>query len=518
MQPSDGSPGPIRVVTLARTRRPPAEGAIPGSALERSFDEVAEDLHEIAWLAEGVAARVRERGRSIVRLHRSLFGDSVDVVERHQRAVVSTADAIRRRAGELRLDARQRGRTAELLAGITAERLGLADQVRSLDGIAAAVVVAMEWQSPSFGHSRRSNAGTRVGRVRPHEDDYRRDRHAESLEFERAYVREYVGGGARVRAFATSCGMSAFTTILAFLEHRHRLEGRVLVGASTYHECRDRLIATVPRERLILVDEAEPTLLAAISRERPSVIALDTVANAPGVATPSVRAVIAAADRLPDPPSLVLDNTGRSSMLRPFELPRTRTPMLVFESLTKYPQFGLDRVTGGIIVAEHHDADAIDSLREHLGTNIPDASAAAMPTPDRARLDRRLGRIGRNAALIARRLLDEADSGPIAGVDQPGLRGDGFGGWCVLRFAPEHDRPAQHDRFVHLALQEARHRGVPLVAGASFGLDVTRVYATGTTSASARPFVRISTGIEHEAGIEALAGCFIAAARHLGSS
>jgi hypothetical protein len=71
---------------------------------------------------------------------------------------------------------------------------------------------------------------------------------------------------------------------------------------------------------------------------------------------------------------------------------------------------------------------------------------------------------------------------------------------------------------VDLALEEARRRDVPLVAGASFGLDVTRIYATAVTSASAHPFVRISAGIEHEAGIEALGDCFIAAARRLGST
>jgi hypothetical protein len=171
-----------------------------------------------------------------------------------------------------------------------------------------------------------------------------------------------------------------------------------------------------------------------------------------------------------------------------------------------------------MIVAEHRDQEAIDALREHLGTNIADASVAALPTPDRARLDRRLARIGRNTELIARRILEVGDEGPVAGVDHPALRGDGFGGWCVLRFSPEHDRPAQHDRFVDLALEEARCRDVPLVAGASFGLDVTRIYATAVTSTSAHPFVRISAGIEHEAGIESLGDCFIAAARRLGST
>jgi hypothetical protein len=44
---------------------------------------------------------------------------------------------------------------------------------------------------------------------------------------------------------------------------------------------------------------------------------------------------------------------------------------------------------------------------------------------------------------------------------------------------------------------------VPLVEGASFGLDTTRVYAPSPGESMPCGFVRISAGVEH---VEALAG------------
>ncbi|HEV8683572.1 MAG TPA: hypothetical protein VGS09_12490, partial [Actinomycetota bacterium] len=69
----------------------------------------------------------------------------------------------------------------------------------------------------------------------------------------------------------------------------------------------------------------------------------------------------------------------------------------------------------------------------------------------------------------------------------------------------EFDRPDIHHRLVDLALEEARLRHVPLVGGASFGLDTTRVYPTAATSRCGRPFVRVSPGIEHAAAIQEVA-------------
>jgi cystathionine beta-lyase/cystathionine gamma-synthase len=249
------------------------------------------------------------------------------------------------------------------------------------------------------------------------------------------------------------------------------------------------------------------------------------------VLIPDLASVVRAMQGSELGPYLVLDNTGLSCTFQPFQLPLgRRVRALVFESLTKYAQFGLDRVTGGVILSDERDADALDRYREHLGTNIADASVRALPWPDRVRLERRLDRIGRNAVTLAAAIARAAqDTGRrvVVGANHPGLehhpsysvaRDLSFsGGWLSIAFSPTCDRPEIHRRFVELVIEESRRRQVPLNAGATFGLDVTRIYPTASTALSGRPFVRVSPGIEHLAQIEELAAGFHRAVTRLAS-
>ena len=139
--------------------------------------------------------------------------------------------------------------------------------IRREYGIAAALATADDWQSPSSGHSLRSQAGRDEGRIRPYVDDYKRDRHGDAAAYEAAYLRELVGAP-DVRAFATSCGMSALTTILALLD----VEGPVLLGRSSYHETRELVLAAF-RGRVVEVDEAD--LLGALHELAPSALFVD---------------------------------------------------------------------------------------------------------------------------------------------------------------------------------------------------------------------------------------------------
>jgi cystathionine beta-lyase/cystathionine gamma-synthase len=504
--------------------RPPGEGA-PETLLDLSFDELASDLGELEDIAGDFADRLRTKGHVLLRQRRHLHGDSLDLVEQQLRTLTAAFDAIRRDTRELQLATGSHRRSPELLAGLTWERAGYADRLRTLTGSAGATVTASEWQSPSFAHSVRSNGGTWTGTVRAHVDDYRRDRHQDAAGFEAAFLEAYVdpADGHELRALTTSCGMSAFATILWFLQIEGKLEGPVVLGNSVYHECRDLVRALVPPQRLHEVSEHPAEALPqAIERLRPRVVFLDSVGNEAGVLVPDLARVVKSMRAAASGGYLILDNTALSCMFQPFRFVTGDGPRLVvFESLTKYAQFGLDRVTGGVIVAEGQDAADLDRYREHLGTNIPDASVCAIPWPNRVRLERRLDRLERNALRIAQRIREaaaEAHRVVVVGADHPALDdhpshsiagGLRFrGGWLSVSFAPSYDRSDVHRRFVELALEEARHRHVQLLAGASFGLDATRIYPTASDAASGRPFVRISPGIEHISQIEELAGAF----------
>jgi hypothetical protein len=304
--------------------------------------------------------------------------------------------------------------------------------------------------------------------------------------YERAYVSELVDGPPDLRALLTACGMSAFTTVLNYLLFEGKLDGPVLVGAGLYHESKELLLRGLA-ERVVLVDESDTAaLVRALDELRPAAVFLDTVCNTKWMPMPDIAAVV---PRLRGA-YLVLDNTGLGPAFQPFALSGAdRARLIVFESLLKYTQLGLDRANAGVIVAGPRDAEALDDYREHLGTNVSDVCVRMLPPPSRHVLERRLARMWRNAAYLA---------GRLDGCVYPGA-----GGCISLPFAD--------GGFVERAIDQARARRIPLVAGSSFGFDTTRIYLTAARSDYGEPFVRIAAGTENRIAVERLAEVFLAA-------
>jgi cystathionine beta-lyase/cystathionine gamma-synthase len=237
---------------------------------------------------------------------------------------------------------------------------------------------------------------------------------------------------------------------------------------------------------------------------------LDTLCNTRWAPLPDLPAVLG---ELRDRDMVVvLDNTGLSASFQPFRLlgGAERPRLIVFESLLKYPQLGLDRVNAGVILARGAEAEALERDREHLGTNIGDAAVQSLPPPSRRVLDRRLARLGRNAELLARRLAAVTAGDSAVRVVHPALaqhpsrkaaRGRPFRGACVSIAST----PARERRFVAAAFAEARARGVPLIGGSSFGFDVTRLYLTAARTHHGEAFVRVAAGTEDRMAVEELA-------------
>jgi cystathionine beta-lyase/cystathionine gamma-synthase len=144
--------------------------------------------------------------------------------------------------------------------------------------------------------------------------------------------------------------MSAFATIVGFLQMEGKLDGPVVLGASTYHECRDLLRALVPDDELVEAPE-HPTdaLSSAILRHRPAAVFLDSVGNAPGTLVTDLPGVVGALEAAGRPSYLVLDNTALTCTVQPFRLVghRRQVRLIVFESLTKYAQFRARSGDGG---------------------------------------------------------------------------------------------------------------------------------------------------------------------------
>ena len=502
-------------MSLAATAADPPPSATSARLLAAALADLAGDFGELLFLGRSAEAKLAAT-RSEVR--------AAGLREPTRRLLLGEFDAARRRYGttterlaSLRERAEREEPSSALVEELAAERAALADLLRVEQALTAALVSAADWQSPSFRHSIAPAAGRQVGRIRAHWNDYKRDRHLDADEYEHSYIEALVDGPPGLRALLTSCGMAAFTTILSFLLLERRLEGPVLAGAGLYHESRLLLERALPG-RVRFVDELDtPALLRIIDEVRPSALFLDSLSNTRWMPVPDLAAVV---ERLRGTDTyLVVDNTGLSVACQPFASADGSVRLLVFESLLKYAQLGLDRANAGVIVARAGDADLLSVYREHLGTNIADVAVHALPTPDRGVLSLRLARLQRNALNLAARLGER--SPPSVAIVYPGLPAHPcaaaaatlrFRGGCLSIVFRMPDRGLEREReLVEAAVAEAEKRGVALLAGSSFGFDTTRVYLTAARGEEGRAFVRIAAGTEHRLALEPLGEALAAA-------
>jgi cystathionine beta-lyase/cystathionine gamma-synthase len=463
---------------------------------QEALRDVHDDLDELLYLIRSASGQLAQLQEELDTNAPRLCPASASLLRSQVQLLVSRYGELGRRV----LGLRQQASAADVDA-LAGERAACAELVRTQQLVVASLATACDWQSPPFLVSSPVGSGGEYGRITPHWNDYKRDRHLDADEYEAAFIAEFVDAPGEWRALATSCGMAALTTIVGFLKSGGARAGPLLAGSGVYHETKI-VLEHAFADRVLYVDERE--LPAAVRRFRPSVVFLDSLCNTRAALVPDVDAV---ADELCEG-MLVVDNTGVPCG----QLFGRRT--IVFESLLKYHQLGLDRVNAGIIVAPVEMAPHLSACREHLGTNVTDVAVRTLPRPRRDILERRVARIERNALLIAERLEDELGEG----VAYPGLASHpsfelaerlGFRGGCISLALDD-------GALVGAAVAEARRRSVTLVGGSSFGFDTTRIYLTAARASESEPFVRIAAGTEHRLAIEDVANALTAAIRRAG--
>lgn len=502
----------------AIARLPPASAASDALLVE-ALDDLRADFDELLFLCRSADAELVEAS---VELDAALVrGPTRELLTRQLRASRRRYRVVEERLHALGELARARAASGSLVDELSAKKAALADVLRVEQALTAAVVGAGDWQSPSFLHSTVPAVGRQGGRIRAHWNDYKRDRHLDGGAYERRYLEAMVDEPAGLRTLLTSCGMAAFTTVLSYLSMEAKLAGPVLAGAGLYHESRLLLERALPR-RVHIVDEGDTAaLLRAIAELRPSAIFLDSLSNTKSMPVPDLPRVI---ERLQGSGTyLVVDNTGLSVSCQPFALAGGSVRLIVFESLLKYAQLGLDRANAGVIVARADDAELLSDYREHLGTNVADVAVHALPRPDRRVLERRLARLQRNALILAEHLRERGHDS--VEVVYPGLashpyartlRRLPFHGGCLSIVFLESDTSLRREQaLVQAAVAEAARRGISLLGGSSFGFNTTRIYLTAARAECGEPFVRVAAGTEHRLQVGALAEALAAAVREV---
>lgn len=398
------------------------------------------------------------------------------------------------------------------------------EYIRTQMSIVSAIALSTDWQSPSFSGSITNQAGYQEGTINQAINDYKRDRHQDALEYEYNFRKEYIQHSFinPVRIFATNSGMSALTTIIGFLKGEHDMSHScIAVGAHSYFENKfilQRSFSHQYRE----FDETDVNSIQRIAlNEKPFVWFLDSLCNDQTVTIPSIQEIISLTTKTPGyHPYIVIDNTVSSLTYQPLsKISFKAKQLIVWESLLKHHQFGLDRVSGGIIYASCSKASELYTYRDHLGTNITDIQVLSLPRPNKHMLSTRLKRHERNHTFLAKEIqhwITQHPQGVLSSVVSPSLpTHPGFGqstyngAFFTLQFNRRYQSVTYYKKFLETLLKKAKLSTIELIGGSSFGLPSTRLYVPASRKGQGTPFFRVSVGMEPFMTIQKISEVFL---------
>lgn len=407
------------------------------------------------------------------------------------------------------------------------------DLYRSLQSIIAGLITSTDWQSPTFDYSMRSLAGRQSGKIKANFTDYKRDYHLDAKIYAEAFKSEYLDGFFKfpVHTYLVNSGMAALTTILNFLEMEKKITGPILLGASSYFQNKELIKKLFIGVTEIHEHDTEK-IEDFIRTKHPSVLFFDSLCNSYDVAVPNLSTILETVKKSAEKDTyIVIDNTCLAASFQPLQLlgkfPK-HIHMIVFESMNKYYQFGMDKAMGGVIYAWGKDTGNLYLTRRDSGTIISDASCYLLPTPNRKLLGKRLKRHERNAKLLTDSLtkyLQDNPKTPLQDVVYPTLHTHPAQQWAknlsfhgsyfTFFFKSKYATIRIYKKFVSKVLEEAKKQHVQIVGGTSFGMNTSRIYLTAANTKFGKPFVRFSVGTETRIEIEKIKEVLITALQRL---
>ncbi len=373
----------------------------------------------------------------------------------------------------------------------------------------AADLVKGDYQSPSYLSSMTSLAGRREGKIKGNINDYTRDQHDLSLAYEKKFAREYLPRQiiVPIEPYVTSSGMAALATIIVLLHRKHGSDHLIMVGKHSYFQNLEVLSKSFTN--VIIFDENDTDEWENLIKvEQPLAVFVDSMCNEGELTTPPVLSIAKFMRlNLESEGYLVLDNSMISTKF-PFDKllknKSSRLNIMVWESLNKYYQFGMDRTTGGVVWGNFKLSMSMLQARYHAGTIMSDIQVAMLPTPNKKVMNSYLERIEVNAQMM-QRIIDMSVSREKVREVRRAESEYGFNGaQIVIEFASKLSYN-QIQKIIQKVVDSARKKKLQLVAGTSFGMPNTRIYLTARQSGFAKMFLRISVGTEEKNEIEKLA-------------
>jgi cystathionine beta-lyase/cystathionine gamma-synthase len=383
------------------------------------------------------------------------------------------------------------------------------EEIRSAYLARAAKLVICDYQSPSYLTSQEALAGRREGAIMGNINDYTRDQHDLSRAYEKKFASEYLPKQLLVplEPYVTSSGMAALSTVIAMLHRKHGVSQTIMVGKHSYFQNLEALSNSFVN--VIIFDEIdELEWQRTIKKEQPLAVFVDSMCNEGELTAPPIFRIAAwMKNNVKKESYLVLDNSMVATAF-PFRkllgYKSLKLNIVVWESLNKYYQFGMDRTTGGIVWGNFKLSMKMLHARFHAGTILSDIQTAMLPTPNYRVMKQYLERIENNALLMQGLLAEMVSKKRVKEVIRAQTEYGFNGAQIVIEFVKN---PAyeQIQKMIKKMIIKARREGIQLAAGTSFGMPNTRVYLTARQTGFAKMFLRISVGTEETETIERLA-------------
>lgn len=495
--------------------------------LSQSFVDLSDDFEELLYLFSSSLSQLKQFQKDISSKKKHILPDTYNIILAESDSYIARFEQYKKEIERLIKTTKKAKSSIHLLTQLTKEKQKYYDLWRSQQTLIGSLITSTDWQSPTFLYSLHSLAGRQTGKILSTINDYKRDQHYDQKEFQQDFLKEYVDAPVKfpIASYLTHSGMAAFTTILNFLIMEKKVTGPVLIGKSIYFENKE--LVKKAFDDILEVDEAKTQqILKTTKIYQPSIIIFDSLCNSSDVAAPNLPIIIDfLIHTVKTHTYIVIDNTGLATAFQPMSYlfaKSLKVHTIVFESLNKYYQFGADRITGGIIYGMGKDIQKLFDYRVHLGTNISDSASHTLPKPDRKMLDKRLKRLGRNAALLAIYLQDYITNHPNNQFDKiiyPGLSNHPsyqwmkylpfHGGFFAISFKKKYKKVRIYKRFVNAVINTAKRKKINIVSGTSFGMNTTRIYLTALRADFGEPFIRVSLGTETLMELEIIKDIFI---------
>lgn len=354
------------------------------------------------------------------------------------------------------------------------------------------------WQSPPVDHSLNPSVREGSAALLQAGVDYHRAAHLAGQRYEAQLAGNLLGDHTDCRLIATSCGMSAISTALLFIATKiGNSTGAIIADAGCYHETRF-LLEGLFQQRLQYLDLTSPEAVRSLEEIKPDLVVFDSTRNSKEICRLPLTDIMAATQAAHS--YLLIDSTSMVSAAPIVSAAKTHAAferVLVAHSLAKLHQYGMDLVTGGALIYAAPLDQTFPSpvtYRTHLGMNISEDSATALPATSLPLLTHRAQTMSRNVQLLSSALADSRDTLCIRTAqswDEPSLLVPYFNLSLI-----KGDEISWYRSFITRAMDSARARGLQLIAGTSFGFDTTRIYLVESFIPSHRPFIRIAPGME----------------------